>query len=151
MNHVCVCVCVLVVQFCPTVCDPMDCSPPCSSVHGYFQARILEWAAIPFCRGSSLLRDWTGSPPSQADFTVWVTREAPRIDNNKCLYCAVFKALCSKICSSLSSLPLHDNPIRRRLLLSFTSYRWENESMETLRSLQLTQIVDLEFESRQCN
>ena len=38
---------------------PMDCSPPGSSVHGLFQARILEWVAIFFFRGSSRLRDWT--------------------------------------------------------------------------------------------
>ena len=48
---------VLVAQSCPTVCDPMDCSPPGSSVHGILQARILEWVAIPFSRGSSQLRD----------------------------------------------------------------------------------------------
>ena len=35
------------------LCDPMDCSPPASSVHGILQARILEWLAIPFSRGSS--------------------------------------------------------------------------------------------------
>ena len=44
---------VLVAQSCPTLCDPMDCSPPGSSVHGILQARILEWVAIPFSRGSS--------------------------------------------------------------------------------------------------
>ena len=38
---------VLVTQLCPTLCDPMDCSPPGSSVHGILQARILEWTAIP--------------------------------------------------------------------------------------------------------
>ena len=37
-----------VIQSCPTLCDPMDCSPPGSSVHGIFQARVLEWGAIPF-------------------------------------------------------------------------------------------------------
>ena len=37
-------------QSCPTLCDPMDCSPPGSSVHGIFQARILEWVAIAFSR-----------------------------------------------------------------------------------------------------
>ena len=42
------------------LCDPMDCSPPGSSVHGIFQARILEWVvAIPFYRGSSWPRDQT--------------------------------------------------------------------------------------------
>ena len=43
----------LVTQSRPTLCDPMDCSPPGSSVHGVLQARILEWAAVPFSRGSS--------------------------------------------------------------------------------------------------
>ena len=44
---------VLVAQLCPTLFDLMDCSPPGSSVHGILQARILEWVAIPFLRGSS--------------------------------------------------------------------------------------------------
>ena len=43
----------IVVQWGPTLCDPMECSPPSSSVHGILQARILEWIAIPFSRGSS--------------------------------------------------------------------------------------------------
>ena len=42
-----------------TVCDPMDCSPPGSPVHGILQARILEWVAIAFSRGSSRPRDQT--------------------------------------------------------------------------------------------
>ena len=42
-----------VAQSCPTLCDPVDCSPPGSSVHGILQARILEWVAISFSRGSS--------------------------------------------------------------------------------------------------
>ena len=41
------------------LCDPMDCSPPGSSVHGIFQARILEWVAISYSRGSSQPRNWT--------------------------------------------------------------------------------------------
>ena len=46
-------------QSCLTLCDSMDCSPPGSSVHGIFQARILEWVATPFSQGSSWPRDWT--------------------------------------------------------------------------------------------
>ena len=46
-----------VAQSCPTLCDPMDCSPEGSSVHGVLQARILEWVAISFSRGSSRPRD----------------------------------------------------------------------------------------------
>ena len=44
---------VLVAQSCLTLCDPMDCSPPGSSVRGILQAGTLEWVAIPFSRGSS--------------------------------------------------------------------------------------------------
>ena len=48
-----------VTQSCPTLCNPMDCSPPGSSVHGILQARTLEWVAIPFSRRSSWPRDQT--------------------------------------------------------------------------------------------
>ena len=51
-----VCVC-SVAQLCLTLCDPMDCSPPGSSVHGILWARILEWVAISFSRRSSRPRD----------------------------------------------------------------------------------------------
>ena len=52
------CVC-SVAQSCSTLCQPTDCGPPVSSVHGIFQAGILEWVAISFSRGSSWPRDWT--------------------------------------------------------------------------------------------
>ena len=48
-----------VAQSCPTLCDPVDCSPSGSSVHGILQARILEWVSISFSRGSSQPRDRT--------------------------------------------------------------------------------------------
>ena len=57
--------CVLVTQSCLTLCDPTDCSPLGSSVHRILQARILEWVAIPFSRGSSRLRERTGPPALQ--------------------------------------------------------------------------------------
>ena len=46
-------------QSCPTLCNPIDGSPPSSSVHGILQARTLEWVAMPSSRGSSQLRDRT--------------------------------------------------------------------------------------------
>ena len=46
-------VCTKSLQLCPNLCNPVDCSPPGSSVHGVFQARILEWVAISSSRGSS--------------------------------------------------------------------------------------------------
>ena len=53
------CCCYLATKSCLTLCDPMDCSPPGSSVHGILQAGILEWVAIPLSRVSSRPRDRT--------------------------------------------------------------------------------------------
>ena len=53
------CICAQSLQSYLTLCDPIDCSPPRSSVHRILQARILEWVAMPSFRGSSQLRDWT--------------------------------------------------------------------------------------------
>ena len=79
-----VCVCVLVAQSCQTLCDPMDCSLPGSSVHGILQARILKWVAISYSRGSSRPRDWTQVfHIAGRFFTVWATREARYIVNGK--------------------------------------------------------------------
>ena len=49
----------LVTQSCPTLCDPIDCSLPGSSVHGLLQATVQEWVVISFSRGSSQPRDQT--------------------------------------------------------------------------------------------
>ena len=65
-----------VIQSCPTLCDPMDCSLPASSVHEILQARILEWVAIPFSKGSSWSKDWTWvSCIAGRFFTIWATKE----------------------------------------------------------------------------
>ena len=69
---------VLVAQLYLILCDPMDCSPSGFSVHGIFQARILEWVSISFSRGSSQSKDQTWvSCTASWFFTVWVTKEAP--------------------------------------------------------------------------
>ena len=83
------CVCVLVAQSRPTLCDPMDCSLPGSSVHGILQRRILEWVAISFSRGSSQPRDRTQVSSIEGRFfTLWATRKATRkfISLNKQLF-----------------------------------------------------------------
>ena len=68
---------VSVAKSCPTLCDCMDCSLPGSSVHGISQARLLEWVAIYFSRGSSQPRDRTWvSCVAGRFFTIWATREA---------------------------------------------------------------------------
>ena len=65
-----------VAQSCLTLRDPMNCSPPGSSTHWIFQARVLEWVAISFSRASSWPRDPTRTYHIVGRrFTVWVTRE----------------------------------------------------------------------------
>ena len=65
-----------VTQSCPTLCDPIDCSLPSSSVHGILQARIVDWVAISFSRGSSRHREWTRvSHIGGRRFNFWATRE----------------------------------------------------------------------------
>ena len=68
-----------VAQSCLTLWDPMDCSLPGSSVHGLFQARVLEWVAISFSRGSSRPKDriWVFHIPGRS-FNLLATREAQR-------------------------------------------------------------------------
>ena len=64
VSYICCAVEVKVTQSCPTLCDPMD-----YTVHGILQARILEWVAIPFFRGSSQPRDRTQvSPALRVDY-----------------------------------------------------------------------------------
>ena len=68
---------VLVAQLCPTLCDPMGCSPPGSSVHGILQAGILEWVVMPSSKGSSQSRDQTQvSHITGRFFTIRAIREA---------------------------------------------------------------------------
>ena len=73
----------LIAQLCPTLCNPLDCSPSGSSVHAIFQARILEWIAISSSRGSSRPRDLAhtscGSCTGGGFFTCWAIREAQEI------------------------------------------------------------------------
>ena len=79
-----------VAQSSPTLCDPMDCSLSGSSVHKIFQARVREWIAISFSRGSSRPRNQTrGSRTAGRRFTVWATREARKgggavLNNRNC-------------------------------------------------------------------
>ena len=69
--------CNFLAQLCLTLCDPMDCSLPGSSLHGIFQARVLEWVAISFSRVSSQPRGQTqvSCIPGRR-FNLWATRES---------------------------------------------------------------------------
>ena len=73
-----------VAQSCPTLFDPMDCSLPGSSVHGIFQAGVLEWVAISYSRGSSRPRDRTQiSHIVGRCFIVWVTKNGILLSHKK--------------------------------------------------------------------
>ena len=64
--------------------DPMDCSLPGASVHGIFQAIVLEWIAISFSRGSSQPRDQTRvSRIVDRHFTIWATREVIKVGSQE--------------------------------------------------------------------
>ena len=81
----------LVAQSCLTLCDPMDCRLPGSSVHGILQARILEWVAIPFSWRSSWLRNQIQvSCIVGRFFTSWATTEAACILVNKIYHKSLF-------------------------------------------------------------
>ena len=95
---------VSVAQSCPTLCDPMDCSPPSSSVHGILQARVLEWVAIPFSLpdpgieptslpGLHLLRWQAGSlalvPPGKPPLTSVITPNNPLLLSSHLQTCKV--------------------------------------------------------------
>ena len=68
--------CAVVAELCPILCDPMDSSPPGSSVHGILQATILKWVAMPSSRGSSQPRDRTQVSHIAGGFFIgWATRE----------------------------------------------------------------------------
>ena len=72
------CVLVLVAQLCPTLRNPMDPSPPGSSVHGILQARKLKWIAIPFSKESSLPRGGTQVSYIAGEFfVIWTTKRIP--------------------------------------------------------------------------
>ena len=82
----CVYCCFSVTKPCPTHCDPMDCSPPGSPVHGILQARILEWVAMLSSRESYQPRNWTQVSRIAGEFfTIWAIREAPLFSWGKAL------------------------------------------------------------------
>ena len=109
-------------QSCPTLCDPMDRSLPGSSVHGILQARILEWVAMPFSRGSSDpgIKPMSLMSPALAGgfFTTSTTWEAPILGHAShfiCLtpgttLCYPHQAVTLSLSSGINLLPPHPQP-----------------------------------------
>ena len=124
---------VLITQSCPTLCDPMDCSLPGSSVYGILRARILEWVAIPFSRGSSWPRDRTWvSYIAGGFFIIW----------------AITEILKKKICTSRSSVwtlwprPTPNFPIHIDLYYKFPKGVLQ-ESEISHKENDVTSVLDL--------
>ena len=88
-----------VVQSCPTLCDPMDCSPPGSSVHGIFQARILEWVAISSCSESFQPKDRTHISCVSCIAGGLFTTEAPEKPSFHMITCDLFETMKNNIWS----------------------------------------------------
>ena len=98
-----------IAQSCPTVCDHIDCSLPGSSMHGVFQASVLEWAATSFSRGSSQPRGRTRvSRIVGRRFTIWATTEAPSLWKILNKYFRLMKIVMFTFTSSLR----HCDPIK---------------------------------------
>ena len=115
----------LVTQSYLTLCNPMDCSLSGSSVHGIFQAWVLEWVAVSFSRGSSQPRDQTRvSHVVGRCFTVWATREI----HSKLEYEKLIKSewVNLELCTASSSW--------RKLWNKFTSKLWPSGTFPQGRS-----------------
>ena len=86
---------VVFAKSCSTLCDPTDCSyPPGSSVHGIFQARILEWLAISYSRGSSWPRDWMQDARCLLHLLHWQVDSLPLSHQRNLTLCLGFALKC---------------------------------------------------------
>ena len=87
----------LVAQSCPTLCNPIDCSPPGSSVHGDSPGKILEWVKMPVSRGSSQSRDQTQiSHIAGGFFTIWATGKP--LNTRTFCFCK-YPWVCTQVCA----------------------------------------------------
>ena len=112
----------LVAQLCLTLCNPMDCSLPDSSVHRTFQTRILEWVATSFSKGFSWPRDQTWvSCIAGWLFTLWATEEA-HLSQVAAVYWVHTLLKPPNKCSNLCPI---NNPKRGQGSVWSLLYRWE--------------------------
>ena len=126
-------VCVLVTQSCPVLCDPVDCSLLGSSDHGILQARILEWIAISFSRGSPQPRDQIHTSCIEGSFfTIWATRKALRM--------RYLQKIISRLCSLTSSNPYKDIHFYQFITPNLTV---KNQELET-SIIMVRNIITLE-------
>ena len=138
---------VLVTQWCPTLCDPMDCSLPGSSVRGILQARILEWVAIFFSRESSWSRDQPlVSCIAGRFFTIWATREASA-GWNRCIFLQLIsQVLSDRMTVTLATVP-YFSFFLMQLLKKLNLYKLKkNKSVHPFLPLSCSSLVICIFE-----
>ena len=118
-----------VAQSCPTLCDPVDCSPSGSSVRGILQARILEWVAISFSRGSSWPRDQNQvSHIAGRHFTLWATREAHKVSFKFIQWITKYSRNLKMLSNIVFEAHLHHRFIDVLKTLSHISYQYVGSS-----------------------
>ena len=136
-----------VTQSCPTLCNPMDCNLPHFSVHGIFQARVLEWVAISFPRGSSQPRDGTWvSHIVGRRFTIWATREVTLLlKYGLCLITQSCLTLCDPMDCSLPASSVRGDLQAR--ILEWVAYPSSRGSSQPRNWTEISCIVDRLFTS----
>ena len=114
-------------ESCTTVCSPTDCSPVGFSVHEILQARILEWVAISYSRGSSQPKDWTQVSCIAGRFFIdWATREAPWTHGLLSIFNMILRTL-----MALFHLGYKKMRLTERGMLWSSTYHWMiSESQE---------------------
>ena len=142
-------------------CDTVDCSPSGSSVHGILQAKILEWVAMPFFRGSSWPSDQTWVSCIASRFSaIWVTREAPWVSSRELFIPEQGSDVGNRECLGLSDWAWQDEGHRPRVIWnrsrgerSTIGTHWTSLMVQWLRILlpfQRTQVWSLVREDSTC-
>ena len=117
-------------QSCLTLCDPINCSLPGSTVHGILYARLLEWVATPSSRGSSRPRDGTRVCIADRFFIIWATRDALLVLS----YSSVAQSwptVCDPVDSGIPGLPVHHQPPE----FTQTHVHWVNDTIQPFHPL----------------
>ena len=123
----------LSLQLCPTLCDPMGCSLPVSSVHGILWTRVLEWVAMPSSRGSSQPRDWIWVSCIAGRFFTAESPGKPMISSSAAATAAKSPQSCPTLCDPKEGSPLGSSVpgilqarILERVAISFSNaWKWK--------------------------
>ena len=125
------CVCTKSHQSCLTLCDPMDFSSSDSSVHGIFQARILEWFDMPSSKGSSWPRDWT----QVSCLPYWQAGSLPRVPPGRASLVAQMVKNLPTMRETWVRLLGWEDPLEESMATHSDVLAWESPWTEDLQSM----------------